>query len=117
MSDHYHHEDTQPIPVPTMRDRIRLITDPAPAVEVRDGVFMDERRACPEAHAAAGHRAIAVTDEQLSHRLDAIGHTVCDLTVPELRTLAMVVARERFSLLSERRVYVLARKLSASMSC
>lgn len=97
----YHSGDTRPMSEGNMRDRVRLITDPA-----WQGAYYAPRR---ESDAIEIHD-IAQVDAELSVRLDAAGHTVCDLDKGDLKALLQLAQCDRASLLAERRGYVIARR-------
>lgn len=97
----YHPGDTQPLSDRNMRDHVRLITDPA-----YQGAYHAPRR---ESDAVVIHD-IAQADAELTCRLDAIGHTVCELDRADLKALLQLATCDRTALLSERRQYVIARR-------
>lgn len=100
--DHYHLDDTQPISEGTMRDHVRLITDPAYTPQPLR-VLVDD----PDTVAI---HDIAQADAELAQRLDAVGHTVCELSRDDYRALIALATCDRAALLSERRNYVMARR-------
>ncbi len=105
-----------------IRERVRLITDPAFTPEDTQplsfggawhpaSTLLPDRAAVFDADELRqiGSQAAREGCTPRAARIDAAGHTVCDLTRDDLRELSGLLSCERASLLSERRMYVKAR--------